>query len=61
VARRGVRAIYRNQGVVVMQPYARMLHLLKRFAPWLLDLPYRLQGRKRGKVDAANNSQRRAA
>jgi NAD(P)-dependent dehydrogenase (short-subunit alcohol dehydrogenase family) len=61
IARRAIRAIYRNQGVVVIQPYARMLHLLKRFAPGVLDLPYRLQRRRRAKAEATNKSQRRAA
>jgi NAD(P)-dependent dehydrogenase (short-subunit alcohol dehydrogenase family) len=62
IADRAVRAIYRNQGVVVIQPYARMLHFLKRWAPGLLDLPYRLQGRKRARAKAlATDPQRRAA
>jgi short-subunit dehydrogenase len=38
IARRAIRAIYRNQAVVVVQPYARLLHLAKRLAPGLLDL-----------------------
>jgi NAD(P)-dependent dehydrogenase (short-subunit alcohol dehydrogenase family) len=37
VARRAIRAIYRNQAVVVVQPAARLLHLAKRLTPWLLD------------------------
>jgi hypothetical protein len=32
-----VKAIYRNQAVVVMQPYARLLYATKRFSPWILD------------------------
>jgi short-subunit dehydrogenase len=62
IAQRAIRAIYRNQGVVVIQPYAKLLHLLKRWAPGLLDLPYRLQGRKRAKAKlVAEEPQRRAA
>jgi short-subunit dehydrogenase len=62
IAHRAIRAIYRNQGVVVIQPYAKLLHLLKRWAPGLLDLPNRLQGRKRAKAKpVAEEPQRRAA
>jgi short-subunit dehydrogenase len=46
VARRGVRAIYRNQRIVVMQPMSRALYLAKRFVPGLLDLAHRLRRRK---------------
>jgi NAD(P)-dependent dehydrogenase (short-subunit alcohol dehydrogenase family) len=42
VADRAIRAIYRNRAVVVVQPYARMLHLLKRWMPGVLDLANRL-------------------
>ncbi len=62
IANRAIRAIYRNRGLVVIQPYARVLHLLKRWAPGLLELPYRLQRRKRPTVTPASNEpQRRAA
>jgi short-subunit dehydrogenase len=61
VANRAIRAIHRNHAVVVMQPYARLLHLAKRLAPGLLDLPYRLQGRKRANAQASQQSERRAA
>jgi NAD(P)-dependent dehydrogenase (short-subunit alcohol dehydrogenase family) len=37
IANRAVKAIYRNQAVVVMQPYARLLYATKRFSPWILD------------------------
>jgi short-subunit dehydrogenase len=37
IANRAMKAIYRNQGLVVTQPYARMLHMAKRFSPWILD------------------------
>lgn len=45
VARRGVRAIYKNQRLVVMQPSSHALHLVKRLTPWLLDLAHRLRRR----------------
>jgi NAD(P)-dependent dehydrogenase (short-subunit alcohol dehydrogenase family) len=62
IANRAIRAIYRNQGVVVVQPYAKLLHLVKRFTPGLLDLPNRLQGRKRAKAKVtAPPVERRAA
>jgi NAD(P)-dependent dehydrogenase (short-subunit alcohol dehydrogenase family) len=63
IANRTIRAIYRNQGVVVVQPYAKLLHLVKRLTPGLLDLPCRLQGRKRAKAKlrVAAEDRRRAA
>jgi NAD(P)-dependent dehydrogenase (short-subunit alcohol dehydrogenase family) len=62
IADRAIRAVYRNQGVVVIQPYAKLLYLVKRWAPGLLDLTYRLQGRKREKAKlVVEEPQRRAA
>jgi NAD(P)-dependent dehydrogenase (short-subunit alcohol dehydrogenase family) len=46
VAERAVKAIYRNQGVVVMQPTSRLLYWAKRFAPSLLDLVHRVRIRQ---------------
>jgi short-subunit dehydrogenase len=43
VARRAVRAIYRNQAVVVIQPTWRALYLAKRLAPGLLELASRVR------------------
>ncbi len=37
IAARAIKAIYRNQAQVVMQPYAKLAHLGKRFFPGLLD------------------------
>jgi NAD(P)-dependent dehydrogenase (short-subunit alcohol dehydrogenase family) len=48
IANRAVRAIYRNHGVVVIQPYARLTYLAKRLVPGLLDLGNRLRRRKQG-------------
>lgn len=46
IANRAIRAIYRNQGLVVVQPYARLTYLVKRFAPGLLDLGNRFRRNK---------------
>jgi short-subunit dehydrogenase len=46
VAKRAIRAIRRNHGVVVMQPMSRILYWVKRFTPGLLDLAHRLRRRK---------------
>ena len=48
IAHRAVRAIHKNHGVVVVQPYARLTYLVKRWAPSLLDLGNRLRRRKQG-------------
>ena len=64
IANRAVRAIYRNQAVVVMQPYARLTYLLKRFAPGLLDLGNRFRRRRRvaaGPPQIATPEERRRA
>lgn len=45
IAERAVRAIYRNQGVVVAQPYARLVYIAKRLAPWAFDLAGRIRRR----------------
>lgn len=47
IAARGIRAIRKNHGVVVMQPYARSLHAIKRFAPGVLDFAHRFRRRRR--------------
>jgi short-subunit dehydrogenase len=47
VANAAVKAIYRNRGVVVMEPFARFLYALKRFAPWIPDAIFHLGRRKR--------------
>jgi short-subunit dehydrogenase len=46
VAKRAVRAIRRNHGVVVMQPMSHILYWVKRLTPGLLDLAHRLRRRK---------------
>jgi len=47
IARRTIRAIYKNQGVVVVQPYARALYLVKRLAPGLLEFCHRARFKRR--------------
>lgn len=63
IAARAVRAIYRNQAVVVVQPYARMLHLVKRLAPRVLDLANGIRRRKKPATAAERTAapNRRAA
>jgi short-subunit dehydrogenase len=46
IAHRAVRAIHRDQAVVVVQPYAHLLHLVKRWAPGLLDRAHRVSRRR---------------
>jgi short-subunit dehydrogenase len=46
VARRAIRAIYRNQHLVLMQPVSRLLYLVKRFVPGVLDLAHHLRRHK---------------
>lgn len=46
VARAAVKAIRRDRGLVVVEPVARALYMLKRLAPGILDLAQRLHRRK---------------
>jgi short-subunit dehydrogenase len=47
VANAAIKAIYRNRGVVVMEPFARFMYVLKRFAPWIMDAIFHLGRGKR--------------
>jgi len=47
VAQAALRAIRRNHRLVVLEPFARLVYALKRFAPWLLDFLFHLGRRKR--------------
>jgi len=47
VANAAVKAIYRNRRLVVMEPLARLMYAVKRFAPWLMDAVFHLGRRKR--------------
>ncbi len=62
IAARAVRAIRRNQALVVMQPYAKLAHFGKRFFPGLLDWANHLS-RKPGSTNqpTAKPERRRAA
>ena len=42
-----MKAIRRNRRLVVMEPLARLIYALKRFAPGLMDLAFHLGRRKR--------------
>jgi short-subunit dehydrogenase len=47
VAHAAIKAIYRNRRLVVMEPFARLMYALKRFAPWPMDIIFHLGKRKR--------------
>jgi short-subunit dehydrogenase len=66
VAKRAIRAIYRNQRIVVMQPMSWLLYLIKRFTPGLLDRAHRLRRHKQAPSTpkskaATDGEQKRAA
>ncbi|MEQ8208606.1 MAG: SDR family oxidoreductase [Lacipirellulaceae bacterium] len=63
IADRCVRAVRKNQGTVVMQPYARLLHATKRITPGLLDAVHRFSRKRRKAVQTPRVavSTRRAA
>jgi NAD(P)-dependent dehydrogenase (short-subunit alcohol dehydrogenase family) len=46
VANATIRAIYRNKAVVVLEPFARFMYLMKRFTPWLGDAIFHVGRRK---------------
>ena len=52
IAARAIKAVYRNEAQVVMQPYAKLAHLGKRLVPGLYDWANRLS-RKRSKPTVA--------
>lgn len=58
IARRAVRAVRRNERAVVLQPYARLLHAVKRWAPGLLD---RINTFRRRRRPTPQSAPRRAA
>jgi short-subunit dehydrogenase len=61
VAEKAIRAIYKNKGLVVITPLARMLHLLHRFAPGLLALHARIQSRRLAAAKAAQTEEQKKA
>lgn len=62
IASRAVRAIRRNQPLVVTQPYARLAYFGKRFFPGLIDWANHLSRKSKRKADAPTaHTLRRAA
>lgn len=47
IADRCVRAVRKNHGTVVMQPYARLLHATKRLTPGLFDVVHHFSRKRR--------------
>jgi short-subunit dehydrogenase len=47
VAKAAIKAIYRNRRLVTIEPFARLMYAVKRFAPWLMDFIFHLGKRKR--------------
>ncbi len=47
IADRAIKAIYRNQRLVVPQPYAKLAYYGKRFLPGLIDWAHHLRRRKK--------------
>lgn len=47
VANAAIKAIYRNRRLVVIEPFARFMYGMKRFAPWLMDFIFHMGRRKR--------------
>jgi short-subunit dehydrogenase len=47
VANAAIKAIYRNRRLVVIEPFARFLFAMKRFAPGIADILFHLGRRKR--------------
>jgi short-subunit dehydrogenase len=60
VANAAVKAIYRNRRLVVMEPFARFMYAVKRFAPWCLDFVFHL-GRRKQIARKLANLQKKAA
>jgi short-subunit dehydrogenase len=47
VANAAVKAIYRNRRLVTVEPFAKFMVAMKRFAPWAMDFVFHLGRRKR--------------
>jgi short-subunit dehydrogenase len=47
VANAAVKAIYRNRRLVTLEPFAKFMYGVKRFAPWALDFAFHMGRRKR--------------
>lgn len=47
VANAAVKAIYRNSRLVTVEPFAKFMYAMKRFAPWAMDFVFHMGRRKR--------------
>jgi len=61
IAARAVKAIYRNQAVVVTPPYAGLVYFGKRYFPWLLDWANHLSRKQVVRSEVAAAAPRKAA
>jgi len=61
VANRVVKAIRRDQRMVVITPLAHLMHWTKRLAPWFVDLIHRIGRRGKMKRQAQLHQQSKAA
>ncbi len=61
VAERALRAVRRNERLVVMQPYAKALFWVKRLAPWAFDVANQSKRRRRPEPQAQPPAAKRAA
>lgn len=63
IANRAIKAIYRNQALVVLQPYAKLAYYGKRFFPGVIDWAHHLSRKKKARraADAAPEIERRKA
>lgn len=59
VAKKGVRAIYKNKAMVLVSPMAYLLYYTKRIAPWFLDSIARLS--RKSKARRLSEAQAREA
>ena len=61
VAKAAVKAIYRNRRLVTVEPFAKFMYAMKRFAPWLIGfhLPHgraQTRGRKMAQLETGGVS-----
>ena len=56
VADAAVKAIYRNRRLVTVEPFAKFMYAMKRYAPWLMDFVFQWGRRKRAAKKAAHRA-----
>ncbi|MCA9229396.1 MAG: SDR family oxidoreductase [Planctomycetales bacterium] len=65
IAKRAIKAIYRNQALVVQQPYAKLAHFGKRFFPSVIDWAHHASRRRKKRavpeLPEASTTRHRAA